>query len=92
MVSLVYISHVLIIQLLIFKHENSVSQKLKPNLIVDEEITIFRNTMKLNGIILHERKQFSRHYTSVIHMSLYKVVLLLIERSSYCIYYFIKKR
>ena len=40
-------------QLLISKHENSVSQKLKPNLIADEEIKIFGNTMKLHGIILH---------------------------------------
>ena len=43
-VSVVRTSDVLIMQLLIFRHENNVSQKLKPNLIANEEITIFRNT------------------------------------------------
>ena len=42
-VSLVHASDVLIIQLLISNYENNVSQKLKPNLIVDKEIKLFEN-------------------------------------------------
>ena len=67
--SLVHTSDVLIIQLLISKHENSVSQKLKPNLIVNEEITIFRNTMKQHDIILHEEEQYNGHYTANIRVN-----------------------
>ena len=41
-VSLVHTSDVLMLQLLISKHENNVSQKLRSNLIVHEEIKMFK--------------------------------------------------
>ena len=61
---------VLIIQLIIFKFTHGRMKKIIPTLHIDEEISIFGNTMNLHGIIYHEGEQAnSGHYTSRVKVN-----------------------
>ena len=59
------LSDALIIQLNIFKVINGTNKKLIPNLIIDEQISLWGNVMELSVIIYHEGEQSDcGHYTS----------------------------
>ena len=64
------LSDALIIQLNIFKFIDGISKKVIPNLNIDEEISLWGNTMILSGIIYNEGEQsVSGHYTSGVKMN-----------------------
>ena len=63
-------SDALIIQLNIFKFIDGISKKVVPTLIIDEEISLWGNTMSLSGIVYHEGEQsHSGHYTSGVKIN-----------------------
>ena len=47
-----YLSDALIIQLNIFKHIDGISNKFIPNMIIDEEVSLWGSRMVLSGVIL----------------------------------------
>ena len=51
------LSDTLIIHLNIFKYIDGISKKFIPNLIIDQEISVWGNRMVLSGVIYHEREQ-----------------------------------
>ena len=69
-VCVTHLSEVLIIQLSIFKFIDNTTKKIIPNLIIDEEISLWGNTMTLHAIVYHEGEQSnSGHYTSGVKMN-----------------------
>ena len=60
----------LIIQLNIFKYIDGISKKFIPNLIIDEEISLWGKRMILSGVIFHEGEQsHCRHYASGVNVN-----------------------
>ena len=69
-VCITHLSDVLIIQLCIFKFRNGVIKKLRPTLHINEEISLWGNTMTLHAIICHEGELAnSGHYTSNVKVN-----------------------
>ena len=60
----------LIIQINIFKYIDGISKKFIPNLIIDEEISLWGKRMILSGVIFHEGEQsHCRHYASGVNVN-----------------------
>ena len=63
------LSAALIIQLNIFKYTECTSKKFIPNLIIDEEISLWGNRIVLSDVIYHEAEQsHCGHYTSGVNV------------------------
>ena len=63
------LSAALIIQLNIFKYTECASKKFIPNLIIDEEISLWGNRIVLSDVIYHEAEQsHCGHYTSGVNV------------------------
>ena len=64
------LSDALIIQLNIFKYIDGISKKYIPNLIIDQEISVWGSRMVLSDVIYHEGEQsHCGHYTSGVNMN-----------------------
>ena len=63
------LSATLIIQLNIFKYAECTSKKFIPNLIIDEEISLWGTRIVLSDVIYHEAEQsHGGHYTSGVNV------------------------
>ena len=64
------LSDALIIQLNIFKYIDGISKKYIPNLIIDQEISVWGIRMVLSDVIYHEGEQsHCGHYTSGVNVN-----------------------
>ena len=59
----------------IFKYIVGINKKVIANLILDEEIVLWGNTMALSGVICHDRRQSDcGHYTSEVQIGFSLVI------------------